>query len=424
VEAPVRRELAGVLSAALRHRAGLQMFQGRQLDLEDRFQLAVLHAGLKQFAEAEGQLQTILAQRPQDGRARQWLAQVTLWRGRSSEALQQLQERLEADFRQPALWSAYATALANVPEATARQVELAARLAEQPVGDDPEAVSLLTRLAWGLYREGQRGRQPQLVDRAGAAADRAVALRPREADQRRELAGVLAALGKTVAARGLLEGLPDDERGRPLRIALLVAEKRLDEAEAELRRLVEESPGDAEARVLLANVLGWNRKPQEAARIYEQLLRANAGDARLPRRLAEVTLWSGDYDKALQRYHELLARDWRQADLWAGYVDAAASARELPADLHKALLLRIAEQAAAETGRDVGFLTRLSWVLRRLGEPDRGVALLKKAARQEPDSREVRKRLAEALQEAGDYAEAERHYEYLLRTGARRPGSR
>jgi tetratricopeptide (TPR) repeat protein len=171
-------------------------------------------------------------------------------------------------------------------------------------------------------------------------------------------------------------------------------------------------------------VLGWNRKPEEAARIYEQLLRANTGDARLPKRLAEVTLWSGDYDKALLRYHELLTKDWRQADLWAGYVDAAASARELPAEVHKALLLRIAEQIAVEADRGATFLSRLGWVLRRLGESERSLAILKKAVRQEPDSREVRKRLAEALQEAGDYAEAERHYDYLLRTGARRTGAR
>jgi tetratricopeptide (TPR) repeat protein len=262
------------------------------------------------------------------------------------------------------------------------------------------------------------------VERAGVVAHRAVALRPRDPEQRRELAGVLAALGNPQAARGLLEGLASEERDRPLRISLLVAEKRLDEAEVEVRRLVEQNPRDAEARLVLADVLSWNGKRDEEARIYEQLLRANAGDARLPRRLAEVTLWSGDYDKALARYHELLGRDWQQPDLWAGYVDAAASARELPADVHKALLVRIAEQVAAEGGRDATFLTRLGWVLRRLGEPQHSVALLKKAVRQQPDSREVRKRLAEALQEAGDYAEAERHYDYLLRTGAPRPRAR
>jgi predicted Zn-dependent protease/cellulose synthase/poly-beta-1,6-N-acetylglucosamine synthase-like glycosyltransferase len=421
-EGRIRRELAGVLSAADRHRVGLQMYQGRALDLEDRLQLAVLHAGLKQFAEAEQQLREILKQQPQDKRARQWLAQVTLWRGRCSEALQQIQERLDEDFRQPALWEAYATALANAAEATPRQVQLALRIAEQPaLADDTDTVPFLTRLAWGLHREGKRKGDARAMERAGVLADRAVGLRPRDADARRELAGVLAALGKTKEARGLLEGLEESERDRPLRIALLAAEKRLNEAEAEARRLVEQKPMDAEARLLLADVLGWNSKPDEAARIYERLLRTNAEDRRLPKRLAEVTLWSGDYDKALGRFYELLANDWRQPELWAGYVDAAASAHDLPAEPHKALLLKIAEQAGSDPNRGAAFLARLGWVLRRLGEQDRSVAVLKKAIGQDPDSREVRTRLAEALQAAGDYAEAERHYQYLLRTAGKRP---
>jgi predicted Zn-dependent protease len=414
-DAGALRELAGVLSAAERHRAGLQMYQGRVLNLEDRFQLAVLHAGLKQFVEAEEQLRVILKEKPEDPRARQWLAQVTLWRGRSSEALKQLQERLEEDFRQPALWHAYATALANVPEATPRQVGLAARIAEQPVANDPEAVPFLTRLAWGLCRAGKKANDARLVGRAGTLAVEALARRPQEADQRRELAGVLAALGKTRQAWPLLDGLPEREQDRALRIFLLAADKRLDEAEAQARRLVEQNPADTEARLLLADVLGWNRKPDEASRIYERLLRANAEDRRLPKRLAEVTLWSGDYDKALARYYELLASDWRQQELWSGYIDAAASARDLAADPHKALLVKIAQQLTADSAAEGPVLVRLGWVLRRLGEPALSVAILKKAVRQQPDSREVRTRLAEALQAAGDYAEAERHYEYLLR---------
>jgi predicted Zn-dependent protease len=418
-EAAVVRELAGVLSAAERHRAGLQMYQGRVLELEDRFQLAVLHAGLKQFGEAEQQLRVILKEKPEDPRARQWLAQVTLWRGRSTEALRQIQDRLAEDFRQPALWHAFATAFSNVPEATPRQVELAVRIADQPTAGDPEAVPFLTRLAWGLYRAGKRANDQQLLTRAGALALAALAERPRDLGQRRELAGVLAALGKTQEAWGLVEGLGDGDQDRALRVSLLAADKRLDEAEALARKMVEQNPADAEARLLLADVLGWNRKPEEAARLYERLLRANADDRRLPKRLAEVTLWSGDYDKALARYHELLANDWRQPELWAGYVDAAASARDLPADPHKALLTKIAEQAAADPGAEGPFLLRLGWVLRRLGEPGLSVTILKKAVRQQPDSREVRTRLAEALQAAGHYAEAERHYEYLLRTAGR-----
>jgi predicted Zn-dependent protease len=415
----VRRELAGVLAAADQHAAGLKMFEGLPLDPEDRFQLAVLHAGLKQFDEAEAHLQAVLKARPGDRRARQWLAQVTLWRGRSAEALKLLEDRLTEDFRQPELWRAYATALAGVARPTPRQVELAVRIAGQPPGGGPDTATFLTRLAWALYREGKRVTNARLVEHAGALADRALALRPEGGDERRELAGVLAAVGKTKAAWALLDGLPPRDDDRRLRVNLLAADKRLDEAEAEARRLAEERPGDSEARLLLADVLGWNHKTAEAAAIYKGLLRANAADQGLRRRLAEVTLWSGDFDKALALYHDLLAADEDQPDLWPGYVDAAASARELPAGPHRRLLLLIAGQTRG-AGRDPVFLARLSWVMRRLGEKARSVALLRAALARDPASREVRTRLAEALQAAGQYAEAERHYEYLLRTAPRR----
>jgi predicted Zn-dependent protease len=243
-----------------------------------------------------------------------------------------------------------------------------------------------------------------------------VALHPQGGEERRELAGVLAALGRTRAAWALLEGLEPRPGDRRLRISLLAAEKRFNEAEAEARKLVADNAGDRETLLLLGDVLGWNHKTEEAARIYQQLLRANTTDERLPRRLAEVTLWAGDFDRALGLYHELLVRDWRQPDLWPGYVDAAASARELPAATHRRLLLAIADQAAIGKGQETVFLERLGWVLRRLGEKGRSVALLRRAVQQEPQSRQLRMRLAEALQAAGQHAEAERHYQYLLRT--------
>jgi thioredoxin-like negative regulator of GroEL len=414
--AQVCRELAGVLGAAEQHRAGLLLFQGRTLDLDDRFQLAVLQAGLHQYEEAEEHLRAVLRQRPADTRARQWLAQVTVWRGKAAEALGQLEEQLTEDFRQPALWRAYALALAGADRPTPRQVELALRIAGQPAGDGPEAVSLLTRLAWGLYRAGQRAQDARLGERAGALVEQAVALRPQGGDERRELAGVLAALGKTKAAWSQLDGLEPHEGDRRLRISLLASENRFDEAEVEARRLVEDNPRDAESRLLLADVLGWNHKGEEAARLYELLLRANAADQRLPRRLAEVTLWSGDYDRALGLYHDLLAKDWRQPDLWHGYVDAAASARDLPAAAHRRLLVQVADEGAAGGGQDTVFLARLGWVLRRLGETSRSLALLRRAVQHDPQSRELRMRLAEALQAAGQHAEAEQHFDYLLRT--------
>jgi tetratricopeptide (TPR) repeat protein len=195
----------------------------------------------------------------------------------------------------------------------------------------------------------------------------------------------------------------------------------LDEAETEARDLAKRNPGDLEVQFQLASVLAWNKKLDEAAVIFEQLQKANALDARLPRKLAEVALWAGHYGKALERYHDLLARDWRQPDLWAGYVDAASGAKKLPEDPHKKMVLRLYEAVVANTPGDAVFLSRFGWVMRRLDEPKKGVTLLKYALTLNPRDRETRRLLAEALQDMGNYDEAEQHFQLLLRNPGRRP---
>src|SRR5581483_12281331 len=165
-----------------------------------------------------------------------------------------------------------------------------------------------------------------------------------------------------------------------------------------------------------AEVLSWNKKYDEATALFEKLHEANRDDQRLLRRLAEVALWAGQYDRALGRYLRLLDADWNQPDLWPGYIDAASGAREVSADAHKSLVLRICERVPPPLLRDSARLARLAWVLRRLGEPRKSLGLLRQALELDPASREVRARLAETLQEVGEFAEAERHYAVLLKT--------
>jgi predicted Zn-dependent protease len=123
----------------------------------------------------------------------------------------------------------------------------------------------------------------------------------------------------------------------------------------------------------------------------------------------------------LARFVKLLDKDWRQPTLWTGLVDAAASVKTLPPDAHKELFLHIYDQVKDAPKQDAMFLSRLGWVLRRLEEPKKCVVLLKLALDQEPGSREIRTHLAEALNAAGDYAEAEKQFQILLRTSARQP---
>jgi predicted Zn-dependent protease len=209
---------------------------------------------------------------------------------------------------------------------------------------------------------------------------------------------------------------------RALLVDLYAAAGRFDAAEREARKLAAESAGDREAKLRLANVLAWNKKFAEAAPLYDDLARTDPADVRLPPRLAALALATGDAAGALKRYAELLAGNWDQPELWAGYIDAAAAVKDLPAEPHKATVLRIAERVMADPPRDGERLARLGWVLRRVKEPQKGLAALRRAQAASPESREVRTQLAEALSAAGQYAEAEKLFRGLLRAEAsRRP---
>ena len=132
-----------------------------------------------------------------------------------------------------------------------------------------------------------------------------------------------------------------------------------------------------------------------------KLLEQRKNDPELLVRLAQMALWGKHFDEALRRYHDLLAKDWQQPDLCAGYGDAAASAyiennkaKELPED-SKSLLLKIYDRTS--DSKDPVYLTRLAWVMRRLKEPAKAVAMLQKALVLDPGKREVKRHLAEAL---------------------------
>ncbi len=413
-EPDVRRELAGVLAAAGMNEAGVTMYEGLTLTAADRLQLAGLYAASRRFPEAQEQCRAVLKEKPDDRAARELLARTTLWSGDPTSALTQLQALLAEDFEQPDLWAAYVDAGAAVKEMQPEQRELALRIAARPFERQRQPILFLSRLAWIFVREGKATKDDALMKRAGKLLDQALALRPQQPAERRELAGVLASVGKNKQALDLLDGLEaTDAADLSLRVSLHAAEKDFDAAEKEARQLARQAPDAFEAQYQLASVLSWNKKYDEAARIYEALA-TKSDDPRLAPRLAEIALWSGQYDVALDRYYRLLKVDWRQPELWQGYIDAASAAKTLPADPHKALILRICAEAAAPPTADAERLGRFAWVLRRLDEPKKSVALLKRALELDPKSRELRRSLAEALSAAEEYEEAEKQYRILL----------
>jgi tetratricopeptide (TPR) repeat protein len=229
------------------------------------------------------------------------------------------------------------------------------------------------------------------------------------------LAGVLSAAGRHQQARQMYEGLKRTLADHYRLAEIDLAGKQYDSAEKEIRAILDARPQDLKARLLLAAVLSGRKEFAAAARLYEELARTNPGDTTIAVKLAELALWSGDYNTALARFQELLDHDVQQPALWRGYIDAAASATVLTETLPKTVR-HIATQTRSGHVKDAVYLARMAWVLRRVKDLDRGIALLETALELDPSARDIRLQLAEALHEKGAYAQAEKHFQFLLRS--------
>jgi predicted Zn-dependent protease len=440
-EPGVRKELAGTLASIGRYQDALQMYEGVALDLDDRYHLVGIYAtALPQYrdiledepedAEARRLSAYVLGWKktvqesvaliekqartaPQDRRLQVRLAEVTLWSGDYDQAVARFQALLDEDFDQPPLWRCYVDAAASTEMLlTENHARMVLRIHERRAGVETR-VEYLSRLAWVLFRLKELPKVEKLLDRA-------LSLHPTEPAVRKELAGVLAAAGRPQEARKLFEGLKLTLADHYRLAEMDIAAGQFDPAEKEVRTILQARPGDLRAQLLLAAVLSGGKKYGAAAQLYQKLLADHPENRTIPVKLAELALWSGDYDTALAQFQGLLDKDVGRQGLWRGYIDAAASAKTLPAAAHQTVL-HIYEQTRRATPKEPVFLARLAWVLRRVKEPQKGTALLQQALALDPGSRTLRLQLAEGLYEAGAYEEAEKHFQVLLRTA---PASR
>ncbi|HJT76247.1 MAG TPA: tetratricopeptide repeat protein, partial [Gemmataceae bacterium] len=443
-EPGVRKELAGTLAAVGEYREALHMYEGLTLDLDDRYHLVGIFAtaqlrcrdaleedpgdrearaqldyvlGWKKTAQESVALMQKLAAESADDRSLQVrAAEVTLWSGSYEDALKRFGALLDEQFDQPELWRPYIDAAASTEGGfTTAQARVIDRIHERRAAVENKA-EYLSRLAWVLYRLKETPKVEKLLDRA-------LALKPEEPSVRRELAGVLTAAGRHEEARRLYDGLKLTFADRYRLAEIDIAARQYESAEKEVNEILQARPGDLRAQLLLAAVLSGTQRSAEAARLYRKLQSEHPDDRTIALRLAELALGAGDYDNALTQFQDLLDRDADQPALWAGYVDAAASAARL-GDKVRSTAIRIADGLRRRASTDATLLTRLAWVLRRVKEADRSIALLEKALVLEPNSRPTRQQLAEALYEKGDYAGAEKQYKQLLDTPSSRSGGR
>jgi cellulose synthase/poly-beta-1,6-N-acetylglucosamine synthase-like glycosyltransferase/tetratricopeptide (TPR) repeat protein len=432
-----RRELAGVLGATGKYQEAISLFEGVRLEIEDRYRLAELHSAIKRFAEAEKHCRDILQDQPDDPTAQrlladvlswsrkygesltilerlvladpkdvglqQRLAEVTLWSGNYDKAVGQFERLLEKKPGDADVWRQFIDAAASASKLTDGQAKLARRIFSQPGITESRDVFFLTRLAWVLHRTESAGEAAKILEQA-------FALQPRDAEARRELAGVLVAAGKYAEAEQLFENAALEPRDRLSLAQLYCAQQRFAPALEQVRAILRDEPANKAARRFLADILSWNKEYNEALSLLEELVREEPKDAGLAIRLAEVTLWSGAHEKALTRLQALLTANFAQPKLWQCFVDAAAAATRLQPEQLR-LAETIADKALAGQVTDPVFLTRLAWVLHNGHAPARVNTILDRAVALKPREPAARRELAGVLAATGNHRQALKLFE-------------
>ncbi len=337
-DAATRRQLASVLTASGKADEALRLLQGRENDREAHLMMVDAYAAAKDYSGAERECRALLKDRPDDLDLRRkladvlsWnkqypqaieileelvkkdpnnkecpvrLAEVTLWSGDCTRALKEYEALLTADFDRPALWWGFVDAAAGADAMTDGQVRVALAVADKTragehrseraveafrkQGKDMAEAAYLTRLAWVLSRHAK---DPV---RAGEVLDMALALRPREPAERKELAGVLAAAGRYKDALRMYEGLELALQDRLPLARIHAAAEDFDGAAEQCRLFLEKQPLDKDAQRLLADVASWKGSYSEALELFGRLVKAFPDDKDFRRRQAETTLWSGE----------------------------------------------------------------------------------------------------------------------------------
>src|SRR5262249_36337940 len=147
---------------------------------------------------------------------------------------------------QPELWPAYIDAAASAGKISEPQARLVTRIQDQEAVRNSKEFTLLTRLGWVMQRLNESAKASALIERATTNL-------PDTPKSHKELAGVLAALGRNKEALRLYDGLPLTIDDRRRLAALYAAEKEFPRAEEQCRAILRENAGDHEALRQLAD---------------------------------------------------------------------------------------------------------------------------------------------------------------------------
>ncbi|WP_020468133.1 glycosyltransferase [Zavarzinella formosa] len=444
VDAEDRKELADTFAAAKEYGKAADLLKDSAKTYEDRKKLFELYAGAREWKQAADEMklaQALPGIKDADRKeASKNLAKVTAWSGEHKEALALIEKAIAEDptdtkmkaFKADVtLWSrdydgafdlyqnlrrqnptdleitkGYLNAAAKTTKPLSeveRQTIMA--LAESTKSPEADDALLQARLAEVLSVKFE----DKLTEKARDLAINAFKKKPKDHIIRKEIGTILAS--KNIAlfkeADDMFAGteLTGDERKTYISIASQAEnfEAARRQARMYLAEQVPGTPKEREARRLLADVLTWKGDYEEALAIYERMLAVKNEDKDLRVDLAEVNRFWQNYPVALQLYAKLLTEQFDNEQMWIGFIDAASSAPKI--ESQKELLLKVYDRYHPAL-KDARRLSRLAWVMLRLGEAGKANLLLTRAVATNPPQPAVRKELAGVLAAADRRVEA------------------
>ena len=345
------------------------------------------------------------------------IAEATLWSKAYDDALGLYRTILKGRFEQPiaeqtlSVWQGYIDAASSAQEPTDEDRKIIRKISDRLIDDPKTSVARLSRMAWVL-RETDPARTKLLLD---IAVER-VRKEPTPAEFRKEVAGVLATVGRYKEALSMYDGLELTYDDR-LRIAeIFVAQNDFGAAEVRLRGMLRDDPDNRPTRLLLADVLTWDRKYPEAERMLTEMRAAAPTDAGVLSRLATVYVYDNRAERAVALLTPPLTENLEQRDLWMPYLDAVGSSTNLPAST-RALMDRVVARVQEDKGlKDTTDALRLiGGALARSGRAERAIVVLRQAVNARPNDHKLRLRYAEVLSLAGRFAEAEEQNAIVIR---------
>jgi tetratricopeptide (TPR) repeat protein len=386
-------------------------------------------------------LKRALAANPQDLVIRRTLGEIYRLSGMLQEAIAEFQGVLS---RKPD----DAKALAGLMKSclSAEQNSLAAKAGERAVKVEPGEPALWEDLIVAYSRLG-------LWDKAAASCRRLLQLKPRDSAARIRLAEIYEKMGKESEAleqyRIVTEKVPNSAPLLEGLARLYLKQGKYDEAIRLFNNLARKSPPSAAVYANLGLAYGgkkmWkeelesyrkaaamkpsdpvilynlavscenNNRDQEAMGAYEKVLSLKPGDTETMLRLADLAFKNRRYAQAIGLYEKLVVKLPQKGKLYANLGYAYGELNQLGPSAQNY------EKAIKAGVKDEKVTYNLAATYEKMGKDKAAAALYGKAASQKPTAESLN-RLADYYIKTGQYDQAVKTYQQLLKLDAKNGG--